>query len=949
MYENLLNSPVALRRKITDDLLKGGTTITQGGSPFTHLLESSIMTVTSAVNSIEQVNKKRTISLADSLEDAYYHLHDDKIKDAFSTPGSAQFQLLFSYDELKGKAVRVEGTTYSKLVIPANTAYMANDREYTLLRPINILFQDNGNLRVLYDATIDTPIQPLESNQVPWLTSIINGTKVLILEVHLLQVKMRSFSEKIELNRTFKTEISLRDRFHHCRVFDTVSGREFTVTFNEELIDPLSPTAIVRYFGDKLSIVIPSYYNTERMISRNVKIEVYVTSGEINDPIDKLQLGQISYQFGDKLANSNDTVYSTPLINVSMHAATAITRASGGKNGQSVGELVSHVKYGGVNDYITFDQLDHGYSTNDFNVTLIEESLTGRKFLASKELPTDTNSSFSTGIACAIDQVKLTLGELANSSSVIDNFNSITILPGTLFKYVNGIPVLLNDQELPSNLAEGAVELANIINSNSYAYVPLHYVIDSRDDILTMEPYYLEDPKLISRNFVGENINLDVNIRTLDVKVESTDYGYELNITSVANETLSKVPETARLIVKFRPHQENKDASLLATLSHVEGKYLYWKVRLESNFEVLREHKLNISNFIVNDDTPDDYHIDLNPEFKLIYAVARKPPIGHEETPIDQELPLAYIGSKHLGLTHETIKLHLGRHMAKLWKNSRTLPGPWDWMRYDADIPLRHDSTEYVYENGRLVLEEVDGIQLPKVKWRKGDIATDEYGTVYLHRKGDVMRGDDGEPILKSPDRSTENLLTLLLVDGVYRYANSSIDMTYAKSVPKLIIDIIDTQISNVDKSLGENTSISYSPKKTLGEIPVSVDSGARVSLPTNLSFEVDVYLTGEAKADTSLVNEIRSNIPTIIHGGLKDRTVSLTNLETLITKQYEGDILSTNIKIRGHEDITLFTPINTGDSPSIKRRLLPLRDNQLVVDNDILITPIAHSTLIEQ
>lgn len=948
LYENLFRDPVALKQKLYSDLEKGGIQLDTTGSPASMLIESTVMTVSGALQSIGINNRRKFSSLAESMEDIYYHLHDDKIKDVFSSPGKAKFNLLYSRPELKSIAVPVPGERYSKLVIPAYTYFVANDKEYTLLRPINILFYENGSTRIVYESNIDNPVQPLVSNQVPWSVTRIGATEVIMLEVELLQVKRRVLEETMQLGKTFTANIGLTDKFHYCRVFDGANGSEYSVTFNEELKDPTKPTAIVRYLGDKLQVTVPSTYSSRNMVSRTLNIEVYVTSGEINESIDLLQEGSIGTTYGDGLVNPNDSIYSSPLTQVGMHTVLAITKGTGGKNGMSLDQVLNQIKYGGDNDVIPFDAMQHDLDFSGFKLSTIEEDILKRTFLATKELPSSDEDSFATGIAAAIDKVKLTLNNLSNVSTVIDNDLSITILPGTLFKYNNGVPELVPDYDMPHNKTNSTADLANELNSNTYAYVPIHYVLDSSYDKLTMEPYYLNDPKVMSRNFVQENLSLDYSIKTLDVKVSSTEKGYKLIITSSLNDSLLEKLSDVRLLVKFNPVGERKDAARLATLSSIDGKYAFWEVDIETNYELSRDHNLNIGNFIIHDDTEDDFFCSLEEDFKLVYVMYKESKLGYEPTAIDDEIPTGYIGKKFVGLTHEKVRLHLGRHLSKLWSNSRTIPGPWDWEVHEYDVPRVYDEVVYKKDDeGNFLTETVDGIELPIIEHNVGDPVLINGEPDYIFKKGHVVRDENGEPKVKSPDRGSERVLELLLVDGVYRYANSAVDELYAESVPKLITNIIDLELDDKFDRMGENTSFKFSPKKTLGDIPVIVDSGTRVSIPTNLSFEVDVYMTGEKKQDGELISNIKSNIPDIISNSLLSETIDIKDIQSKIKDFFSGDIEAVDLKVKGHETIKVMTPVNKEQSPAIKRKLSVLRDNQLVVVNDVLINPIAHKTII--
>ena len=948
MYTSLLQDPVALKERLFEDLRNNGVTLDPTGSPASMLLESTVMTVSSALQSIGIGNKKKFSSLADSFEDIYYHLYGEKIKDVFSSPGSAKFNLLYSRNELKSLAVPVAGQRYSKLIIPAYTYYVANDKEYTLLRPIDILFYENGSTRIVYDSNMDNPVQPLESNQVPWFVTNMGGVEALVLEVELLQVKRRMITETIQLGKTFKQSLSLDGKFHYCRVFDGASGSEYGVSFNEELKDPTRPTAIVRYLNDKLEVVIPSFYSNQRMVSRTVDIEVYVTSGQIDDPIDLLKEGSIGTTYGDGIVRDSDSIYSAPLSSVGMHSVVATTSGRGGHNGMTLDQVLTHIKYSGDDATISFDALESSLNFRDFRLSLIEEDILKRTFLATKELPANVEDSFSTGISAAIDRVKLTLGDLSNVSTVIDNDQSITIMPGTLFKYVNGIPELVHDRDAPHVKSNSsAVDLANEVNSSSYAYVPIHYVLDSKYDRLTMEPYYLKDPKVKSRNFVAENLSLDYSIKTVDVSIEPTDSGYKLKITSSFNEALKGNLDKIKLLAKFRPDGEKKDAARIANLVAIEGKYVMWEVDINTNYEITREHKLNINNFVVHDDTEDDFKCSLVDDFKLIYVMSRESMLGYVPTSIDSEIPTNYIGKKFVGLTHEKVRLHLGRHLKKLWSNSRTLPGPWDWELHEVDVPLTYPKDIYEMENGKYVTEVVDGRTVPKIKHRAGDQVYIDGEPQYLYEKGSVVKDENGEPKVRSPHRGSERVLELLLVDGVYRYANSAVDLNYSKSIPKLIVDIIDLELDDRFSNIGENTEFNFSPKKTLGDIPVMVDSGTRMNIPANLGFEIDVYMTGEKKQDSELVNNIKNQIPGIITEVLKSDTIDVKSIQSSIKEYFSGDIEAVDLKIKGLETVKVISPINQEHSPSIKRKLSVLRDNQLIVENDILFNPIAHKTII--
>lgn len=921
-------------------------------NPFIKLMELNAVSTAAWFRRDEQVLRKIYASMAQDYSDLYRHMSNEDYIGRFSSPAAdGVFKLHFHESELIAKAVPVGDTGARKLIIPRFTTIQIAETTFTLQYPIEIRVMAHGGLRVVYDTTVVSPLQSLETNGLDWMVSLQDGLRILIIDVPLWQFTRTVYSDTITPSTPFKKTYSLDDQFYHCRVYGVGTNgtkREYQVTHSEEVYDPRNVTALLQVSERGLTVEIPAIYYTNGLVSTRIQIEIFTTIGQLRLDLGSYNTSAYVVSWGDDYNQAGDSIYSAPLTTLEIVGVYSISLIDSGANGLDFTTLQQRVIDNAtkISLPITDAQLRAKLSLRGYDLLLSTDDLTTRTYLATRNLPTGVNDAFTVGASCSIDTVQSTLAFLTSLPTVKDNVNRITIMPNTLYRYEAGVPKLVGLGQRPDQLAATTDALLAMVNENQYAYSPFHYVLDTNFNSFEVRPYYLDSPEILGRVFIAENDTTQLSVSTRQYLIERDDFGYRLLISSKVGTNYAALPiEDLYVQLRFRPNNERDWAYVNGTfINELDGDY-YWEFRLDSTFDIDENDRIILSNFAMYIEAPRDFATDLTSSFEIIYAVADYSIVGLRNSDIDNVLGRHLLPADVIGITYESATISLGYAMKSLWTMGRSIAGDLEYQRYEADIPWLWE-TNVLKRNpdGSIFLEVVGGEIQHTVLHRQGDPKLDDVGEIlYKHRKGDVVRDDSGNPI-EITTRQTQRQYDVFLVDGSYYYVNNDTDSGYRNSIGPSVVGFLKNDLDAMQNTLLENTRLFYQPKKTLGNVGVITEAGIRTNIASVLSFEVRYFLSTANYTNFELRRSIEVTTSRVINEVLRKATVSVSELVDRLRDELGNDVIAIDFnKLGPNADITAYTAIDDGNRCSVKRKLMQLPNGDLALIEDIQVSFVRH------
>lgn len=966
--QNLMYDPARVQSRLlkhVEDVYSGKIDLVDPSNPFIHVHEAMAVTASALARREEVLLSKQYPVLAKTMDDLYMHMTDRDYIGRFGTPATLPFTLVLRRDEIISKAVRVGESAVRKLRIPRYTTFVVAGVNYTLLYPIEIRVMSHGGLRIVYDTTEVSPFQNVESNVVEWFINRIEGLEYVNITIPALQLAREEFNDTMNPATGFKKKYSYSDQFYYARVF-SVSGNgnmtELAITYSEQVYDSRKPTALIRHDEGNITVEVPFIYFSNGSVGSKIHIDLYTTRGDIAIDYSEFDITAFSLRWGKEL-NAEESVYSAPLSTLNTISVYSTKRTVGGSNGIDFDSLKERIisRATTIGLPITDAQLKSTLNMKGYGIIKSIDDVMSRVYLATRSLPPpiqqttdgqvedDRSGLYTTGAACTIDTVQLAIDDIVRLNTVIDNGSRVTITPKTRYRYDNGIPKIITDAEHPDVITSSEEQLLALVNGNDYAYSPFYYVLDTSNNRFAVRGYHLDQPKLVSRTFIAENDTTQLNVSTRAISIELVDGRYRLIVASTVGQTYSEIPfEDLFLQLRFLPVNETSYAVVNGVFQGVVNDEYIWIFNLDTRYDIDLNDRLGLTNFTMFDLEPRTFTVNLTHTFELIYGVYNYSVVGYQRHEIDNYLGrwLLDLDAEPVAISQERMVLQLGESLRYLWSNARTIAGSRIPLRYEEDVPLTY--TETVYETdpdtGVIALSVVDGELRYNVIHRKGDVVVRNGEIEYKHRKGEVVIDPSTMEPVYIQSRTTQRLIDLFLVDGVYAYSTNRFDIRYRDSIARTVVDYVNIDLAILTKDLLENTFLYFYPKRTLGFTKALIGGGLESTFDARLSFSVRYYLTKENYGNMDLRRNITDTTSRVINRLLQRNTVSTELLSKQLRAEIGEDVVSIELlpfNVAG--GISTYTSLDDSTRCSVKRILRSLPNGERIINEDITIEWIRH------
>lgn len=924
-------------------------------------------------NAIDETNSRmREVypKLAVRPDELYHHMSSHQYIGRFAVPANGKIILTFKRDELLAIAVPTSTPGVKKIIIPRGTVFAFDNVKFTLLYPIEIRVLPHGAFQVIYDTEKDDPIQILESNIVKWwFQSGLEGNSEIIdllgLELDVKQVETTYIRGDISAAvEGYQRKIALTSQFVHCRVYaiDEERGirKELETTHSLFVYDVAKPTALLRMLSDNtLEIRIPNIYFTTRQISGKIEAEIYTTLGESSidlEVIGSIGLNRVSWKEANQIyVTPENSKFTAPLSQLSYFNVYPQGKLVGGANEIDFLTLrervINHGFY--AETPITLNNIRNNAAINGYNLITSVDLLPDRIYHATKDLPRLANTDFYSGASCAIETISTKMSDLTTSSAVIDNGDRMTITPATLFRTQRGITRIVPDTEIPKREVLGNDVYVQRINTLEYSYTPFYYVLDGEDNKFELRAYYADSPFVKYQRLTRTNpsTQLTASISDYVIKKDETNHRvFKLQVRTRGSEEYKDIHQDDLFMqLAFIPVGEEDYA-------YINGRYIgeddqgnkEWEFLLETNFDFDKKDNIVFTNFKMYTTEERKVKCPLETDFQLFMGVYDHEVEGQTPSTIDKILGNFLLDRRRdaTAITQNLLHIKLGIPLTNFWRNARVASSLETFERHKTDVFATYPETVFeIDENGLpLFREGSDGISRPVVKFRKGDVIRDEQGAKILkYRKGEVKKDERGNNIVLRA-REVARFLDIFLVDGIYHFANKPSDVDYRRSIPETIVSMLENDIKPMTTRLLEETSLYFSPKKTMGTIKIITGAGAQRTILNRFPFRVDYYMTEAGFTNMELRTAITKMTREVINSFVQNRTVSVESITRALREKLNEEVIMIEVAKLGPEsNIQGYTVMEDDGRCAVKRKLKLRNDGFFEVIEDITVNFVDH------
>lgn len=944
------NNPVAIQRAVLgvlEEVSNGAYPVVDPTNPFVFALETAAVCTAAAMMRTEVAARKQYPRLAQQETDLYYHMSDKDYADRFALPSKTTFAFALPKDEIINKMVLDPDTGNRKLVIPRHTFVTVADVVFSLQYPIEIRQLAHQGLQVVYDVEKTSPLQDLPTNAIAYQERNNGEMDWLYFEVEMQQFSMLSSSHSITTAADFKLDIALSDQFYYARVYTEDSNglwQEIATTHSEQVYDPLVPTAVLRVIDGLVRVTIPQIYTNSKLLNKQVRIDVYQTKGPLEMLLGEYAVNAftttwISYDKNDS------TVFSAPLKTLRSAAIYSDRALFGGRNALSFLQLRQRIlknATGGVDIPITNNQLESKLENQGYEVVKSIDHLTNRVFIATRDMPIPEDQRLITAAAASISSLTVDMASLALLPTVVDNGSAVTLSPNTIYRNINGVTSIVPATEIAALQALPAEQRALMITNGNFLYTPFHYVLDTANQEFDLRPYYLDAPEIATKLFVAENDTTLIQVATDAYGIERTANGYAITIVTSSDQAYKDLADEDVFVqLAFIPAGEKDRAYINGELiGYAEGGERIYRFEVSTTYHVDKNHAIYLDSFHMYSSDPMILPTALLTDMDVIYSTSVTLGSQWKANRVDQVLGRFLLPNRIAGLAHETLRVQFGEALTTLWARSRSMISAMPYETWAVDVPRVYEKDEFVRDGttGSAITIDEDGHATFSYLHRAGDPVLDINGQpTYLHRKGDVkLDPDTGEPMVAGP-RSMLRQIDLMLIEGPYWFATDATAVNYRRTMVGTVVDWLISDLQSLTPRLLDQTRIYYYPKTTQGSINVMIEEGITKTIAAGQAFRVTLYVSDTVHKNLELRERLEKVTVSTLSAVVGELVVSTDIITTALREQYGTDVIAFEVEgLGGEANLPALTVLDSANRCSIRKRLVALADDSLIVQEDV-------------
>ena len=907
--------------------LNGNTIGRDYTSAYHNLMEANRVLAIDSLMGTSNIIRKKFPILANNMEDLFFSIHDEVKDNLFSIGGTVPMVFYINIMDLRQYGIRENNSFIT--TIPSGSTITVLETTFTLLNDIIITLKNNNIITIeQVENELDIAI-----NNVKLLQSNIytddNGIEWILFETKVRNILKTTKTEIISHSDTININIPLTLKYSTITAGYVNNGvyNKMNVSYSDEYLNESVPTAIVVLKDNLVEVTIPKKYVLDD-IAGNVVIDVYETDGEKTLDLSRLPVNE----FVLNIENENIDKYKATSINITMVVASRGI-LNNGVNAMTFEELkhaIINSTLGDIDLPITSNQLKRKANMYGYELKIVDDSLLGREFIASKSLP-----DINTTMIKSYPDIYFNNSEIDISDEHLSTFISIyehmfTIKENTIYKKdTNGILKIISNEDYDYFNKLNKVSKIRYLKDNKLFFSPFTYVIKYEKDVTSSEVYYLK-PNIDNIRILDSNSNILYRANTSKYGIIKTSTGYSVKTAPILNDVIGSTDLTKLKARLHIPVKNSNSTVYFDTEYNVTNNMFSFDIVTGELFESTYK-MLNGSSIL------KDINISLTTEMYLyIYST--------DNTIIDTSNFLYNeFGNMDEPITiinKELFNVKLGTKLDYIYNNIITLFNNRQYKRHEATVPLTYENDVYQrYDNG-LIIEPKElsngRVELNMKKIHdKGEVVKDPNGDIiYKSKAGDIIIGSDGLPIVDKIN-GIKRIMDVMMLEYEYMVADTETHINYLDLVMNNILAMIHTDMGELNDITMDITKIKYKTFRNIKDVNIIVNN-IIYPIPYNVTPKVTLILDkNNIISDNVLIDDIKSICGKIITKHLNFEKILLSNIKKDLIDNISISIIG--IKLGGIEPKDNEVIITTDDNRfSINKTLELTETNNMVVKYDI-------------
>lgn len=940
--QDLVYDPTLIQKRILDFLSQasdGNLNISNPTNPFIMGIEAISVISANSLYETKNALRSKYPSLASKADELYQHLSDKELTGIFSYPAECVILFYLNTSDVREQGYRSGYNNFTECVIPEGTEINILGVSLTLLNDIHVRLYDNSNVYAEQQlATNDLAYDDIGALNC-WLESTSDGTSWIVIQTKIKQVTKYSTNKAVVSSEGFKDIIDINNKYCYSHV--TYSNNKtnkakvpLNKCHNEEYIDPQLPSIYISVADKKILYKIPDMYLVEDVVSGTVTIDTYDTLGKIYLPINQYGFSDYEITLGD----TTKSVQASCIENIAV-MCKASSILEGGVDSLTLDELRSSIinnsVFNSAQQAITDKQLEMNNRLLGYEIYKDLDIITERAYIALKSLPNIESNILFSKQDVFFNTCMINVGDLKNHPSLVIDTDTFILKSNSIFKEVNGITTLVTPEQLAYLKNLSGVNLIEHLKNNKYFYNPYYYIINLDESFSRSSVFELDYPNVNSIRIKERNLNVNHRANTDRYGLFKTSEGYELRITLATNEEFNSLePDSIRLQIKLPLFNGDQFA-------YINGVYdkdnSQWVIPIRTTFNIDLNNYLDLLN---GDSTLFTKKFKLNGTITLYI-------MSSDRTIIDDSLFLVdeiYNESsvQYTVFNKEELDVRFGERLEYIYNKLYNVYSERKFQTYQKDIHATYPEDVYnidpktgakfkVVTSGRDKKLEFD------ILHRKGEVIQEDGRPVILHKKGDPVLDNKGNPIVDKMV-GINRFIDIMLLEYEFLVSNNTPYINYRNANIETLRKYITEDLPTLNKDLLENTNIKYKSYKTSSNVNILVNNVIE-TIPYYITPEVVLYVTGSSDLKNDVLEQYKIAIGNILNKHCDNTIIKLEDIKNDIKTTLGNTIAS--IKITGID------PKN-GEIINIKDRNIKLtlgkildinNNNEYIVKYDIKIT----------
>jgi len=939
--KNYLLDPNLIQKTSLDNLekaLDGNLDITDPTNPFMFLLENSANVAASTLQGYMALLRRVYPNLAKEPEDLFPHFNSSALANIYSSPSNAIFNLIINIENFINNSTQGKG--YYLAIIP-KYSYIKVNNEYTftLLNNVVIKYYPNSK-KIICKIEGNSEIEISEKENEYLESSIFkdnNGKDWMILRIPMKQLTRFKISDNFISTMAYKKTFKIEDYFNYIvvKTLNPLTNKEIklNITHDDYNINPNIPTMIVKALQQEVTLELPVIYNLKGVVSDRFDIELFTTKGALEVPITKYDTDR----FVLTIVNEEDLpdVFKISDIN---HFVTAYTDITGGKNEIDFMELKNRIIDYTTGDNkipLTLEEIKEKASRYGYRFRYVLDTIFKREFLINKPI-ININPNIVIDTNDYQDFIRFTKPEVADTKiKFVNEDKSVIIEPYQMFEFKDGRLTILKEKEMEyiRNLPKSNIDE---YNNRKIFFNFFKYILDN-DEKLEYRIYDVSEPKIVSTATEYNNDDLNTIVVIKSRSVIRYDNKYIVKYVIDGNTNILEL-DVEELYGELSVTLDNNEEIKFNTKAYLDNTDLIFEFTIPYDPYITKNDLMQIfSNY---GEINTAYIGNSNKAKFRLYTKDPQAAPGHnfrvDDISDTNVVAVIYEDESTLDFLTRIDTLFSNYYIDYTERKFKT---------YDKDVYLTYSEDVYeldddglpklypIYdENGNIVDYEV------KVLHKKGDVVKNENGDpIVKHKKGDIILDKNGNPIIDNEVGVIHNI-NIHLMEDIYLRTSNLDYVAYILDYHKRLRNILRKEILEFNKQLLENTKFKYISDFNLGKVILNYNYSYLI-FDNFLKPTITLYVDKDS-INFSLTDEQRLQIVGIIEKYLVDN-FKINDLEKEIEEFLGNEVKSIKIDLLPNNDIRYIDYSEKSTKFIIGKRLKFNDNGDTYVDADVNIVTI--------